>query len=90
MQVKARHILVEDLNVANDIINRLTSGESFAQLAKQYSRCGSAHRGGDLGHFGPGQMVKPFEDATFALAVNETTKQPVQTQFGYHIIQRTE
>lgn len=90
MRVKARHILVEDLTVANEIISRLGSGESFAQLAQQYSRCGSSHRGGDLGHFGPGQMVKPFEDATFALAVNETTKQPVQTQFGYHIIQRTE
>lgn len=90
MQVRARHILVENLELANDIINRLGSGESFAQLAQQHSRCGSSHRGGDLGHFGPGQMVKPFEDATFALSVNETTKQPVQTQFGYHIIQRTE
>ena len=90
MRVKARHILVEDLTIANDLISRLQSGESFAQLAQQYSRCGSSHRGGDLGHFGPGQMVTPFEDATFALAVNETTKQPVQTQFGYHIIQRTE
>lgn len=89
MQVRARHILVEDLTLANDIIARLGAGESFAQLAAQYSRCGSSHRGGDLGQFGPGQMVKPFEDATFALAVNETSKQPVQTQFGYHIIQRT-
>jgi parvulin-like peptidyl-prolyl isomerase len=90
MQVRARHILVEDLTLANDIVNRLGTGESFAQLAGQYSKCGSSHRGGDLGHFGPGQMVKPFEDATFALAVNETSKSPVKTQFGYHIIQRTE
>jgi len=88
MQVRARHILVEDATLANDIINRLGAGESFAQLAQQYSRCGSSHRGGDLGQFGPGQMVKPFEDAAFALSVNETSKQPVQTQFGFHIIQR--
>lgn len=90
MQVRARHILVENLELANKIISQLDAGESFAQLAKAHSKCGSAHRGGDLGSFGPGQMVKPFEDATFALAVNETGKQPVQTQFGYHIIQRTE
>jgi len=90
MQVRARHILVENLELANNIIGRLDAGESFAQLAKEYSKCGSANRGGDLGKFGQGQMVKPFEDAAFGLAVNETGKQPVQTQFGYHIIQRTE
>jgi parvulin-like peptidyl-prolyl isomerase len=89
MRVKARHILVHSLNEAVDIHNRIKSGESFNQLAQQHSLCGSKMRGGDLGEFGPGQMVKPFEDATFALEVGALS-QPVQTQFGYHIIQRTE
>lgn len=88
MKVQARHILVESLSTAVDIQNRIKAGESFNQLAQQYSSCGSKHRGGDLGEFGPGQMVKPFEDATFALPVGGLSE-PVQTQFGYHIIQRT-
>jgi len=88
MQVKARHILVATLNEATELKNKISAGESFAQLAQAHSTCGSSHRGGDLGQFGPGQMVKPFEDATFALKVLEISE-PVQTQFGYHLIQRT-
>jgi peptidyl-prolyl cis-trans isomerase C len=88
MQVTARHILVATLNEAVELKNKIATGESFAQLAATHSQCGSSHRGGDLGTFGPGQMVKPFEDATFALKVLEVSE-PVKTQFGYHLIQRT-
>ena len=88
MQVQARHILVGTLNEAVELKNKISAGESFNQLAQKHSSCGSAARGGDLGTFGPGQMVKPFEDATFALKVMEVSD-PVQTQFGYHLIQRT-
>ena len=88
MKVKARHILVPTLNEAIELKNKITAGESFNQLAQQFSKCPSGPRGGDLGEFGQGSMVKPFEDATFALKVLEISD-PVQTQFGYHLIQRT-
>jgi len=88
MKVKASHILCETLSEAELVKTQLTSQEDFARIARQKSRCPSSARGGDLGEFGPGMMVKPFEDATFALKVGEISS-PVQTQFGYHIIQRT-
>jgi len=61
---------------------------TFEELAKQFSDCSSAKQGGDLGPFGRGQMQKPFEEATFALAVGELS-QPVFTDSGVHIIKRT-
>ena len=68
---------------------QLTTGHAkFADLASQESHCSSAKRGGDLGDFGPGQMQKPFEDATYALKVNELS-QPVLTDSGVHLILRT-
>lgn len=88
MQVKARHILVQTLNEAVEVHNKLHEGQDFAQLAAKVSKCPSGRNGGDLGFFQRGQMVKPFEDATFELDVGSTSG-PVQTQFGYHIIQRT-
>ena len=88
MQVRAKHILVGTLNEAMEIHNRVTNlGEDFSTLAQRFSKCPSKQNGGDLGAFGRGQMVKPFEDATFALEVGGLS-QPVQTQFGYHLIQR--
>jgi NIMA-interacting peptidyl-prolyl cis-trans isomerase 1 len=60
----------------------------FAELARQYSDCSSASNGGDLGKFGPGQMQKPFEDATYALKVGEMSP-IVSTESGVHIILRT-
>lgn len=69
----------------NKIRERLIDGEDFAEVAKETSDCGSAANGGDLGYFGFGAMVKPFEDAAFALMPGEIS-QVVETQFGYHII----
>ena len=88
MQVKARHILVQTLNEAVEVHNKLQEGQDFAQLAAKVSKCPSSRNGGDLGFFQRGQMVQPFEDATYNLDVGGTSS-PVQTQFGYHIIQRT-
>ena len=88
MQVRASHILVESLDKANTLREQIKAGAEFAAIAKNNSTCPSGQSGGDLGSFGPGMMVKPFEDATFSLQVGDLS-QPVQTQFGYHLIQRT-
>ena len=88
-QVRARHILVNTLTEAMDYYNKINGGEDFGVLAKNFSRCPSSQNGGDLGLFGRGQMVKPFEDAAFGLEVGKVSL-PVQTQFGYHLIQRTQ
>jgi peptidyl-prolyl cis-trans isomerase C len=85
--MKASHILVETLPQVTQLFAE-ANALNFGSLAQQHSKCPSAARGGDLGEFGSGQMVKPFEDATLALAVGEIS-QPVQTQFGYHLIHRT-
>jgi parvulin-like peptidyl-prolyl isomerase len=71
-----------------DIKKQLDGGASFADLAKQHSDCPSSAKGGDLGAFGKGQMVGPFEDAAFGLEVGGTSG-VVETDFGYHIISRT-
>jgi parvulin-like peptidyl-prolyl isomerase len=88
MQVQARHILVADLNTAVTVKAKLSEGSTFGDLARTYSSCPSRARDGDLGAFGPGMMVKPFEDAVFALEVGQISE-PVQTQFGWHLIERT-
>ncbi len=86
IKVEAQHILVPTLEEANQVLARLEGGESFADLAKQLSQDpGSAENGGSLGEFGKGVMVKPFEDAAFALAAGDVSE-PVETQFGFHII----
>lgn len=70
------------------LLVRARGGEDFAALAKEHSSCPSRHKGGDLGAFGPGQMVKPFETATFGMAVGAISD-PVETPFGWHLIKRT-
>jgi peptidyl-prolyl cis-trans isomerase C len=86
---KARHILVEDEKTALDVIKRLNKGEKFDALAKKLSKDpGSKGNGGDLGWFSPDQMVPPFATAVIALKNGETTKAPVKTDFGWHVIQR--
>jgi peptidyl-prolyl cis-trans isomerase C len=83
----ARHILVKDEAQAKDIIAQLGKGAKFEALATKYSTdAGSAKNGGDLGWFKPDMMVKPFSEAVSKLAKGEVTKEPVQTQFGWHVI----
>jgi peptidyl-prolyl cis-trans isomerase C len=89
-QVTARHILVPTLAEAMAARERITDlNEDFGLVAKEVSKCPSNQQGGHLGTFGRGQMVKPFEDAAFGAEVGKVTL-PVQTQFGYHLIQRTQ
>ncbi len=87
-KVSARHILVKKQSEALMVKELLNEGKDFASLAKQYSTCPSAKKGGNLGEFGRGQMVKEFEKIAFALNKNEISD-PVKTKFGYHIIKRT-
>lgn len=83
-EVHARHILVETEEEAKAVAKQLKDGADFAELADDKSKDTNAD-GGDLGFFTRGQMLKPFEDAAFALDVGEISE-PVQTQFGWHII----
>jgi peptidyl-prolyl cis-trans isomerase C len=88
-KIKCSHILVKKHNEALQVLERIKKGESFADLAREVSiDRGSGKRGGDLGLFGRGQMVKPFEEAAFKLKRGELSLEPVRTQFGYHIIKR--
>ena len=88
-KIKCSHILVKKQSEAILILERLKKGESFTNLAKELSiDKGSAKKGGDLGLFGKGMMVKPFEEAAFNLNKGEMTLEPVRTEFGYHIIKR--
>ena len=86
--ISAKHILVEQAYEADDLLKKIADGESFSELAQKFSKCPSGQTGGDLGEFGKGRMVPAFEDAAFALEVDQVSG-PVQTQFGYHLIQRT-
>jgi foldase protein PrsA len=88
-KIKCSHILVKKHSEALQVLERIKKGESFADLARELSiDRGSGKRGGDLGLFGRGQMVKEFEDAAFKLKKGELTNEPVRTKFGYHIIRR--
>lgn len=87
-EYKARHILVEKKEAADAIIKELQAGGNFAKIAKAQSKDpGSAAKGGDLGWFSAQTMVKPFADALAKLEKGKTTTEPVQTQYGYHVIQ---
>jgi parvulin-like peptidyl-prolyl isomerase len=102
-QVRASHILLmyqgssrstatrsqdEAKSLIADLAAKVQAGEDFAALAKEHSDCPSGGRGGDLGSFGRGQMVGAFEDSAFGMEVGQTSG-VVETDFGYHIIQRT-
>jgi foldase protein PrsA len=89
-QVKASHILVDSLETAQEIKQKLNNGGDFAQLAKDYSTdTASKESGGDLGFFKSGDMTPEFEKAAFALKVGEISN-PVKTEYGYHIIKVVE
>ena len=82
----AKHILTDSEEKCNQILESIVSGEKvFEDAAKEFSTCPSGQRGGDLGEFGKGQMVKEFEDAAFAAEIGHVVG-PVKTQFGYHLI----
>jgi peptidyl-prolyl cis-trans isomerase C len=86
--VTASHILVETEELANEILDQVTSGEKFALLAQAHSKCPSGKYGGNLGQFTRGKMVKEFEDVAFEMEPG-TVSGPVRTQFGYHLVYRT-
>ena len=89
-EVRARHILVDTEEKANDIMASIIKGESFAELAKTFSKDkGSAQNGGDLGFFSRGKMIPEFEETAFSLKKGEVSK-PVKTTYGYHIIEVTD
>lgn len=80
----------EALTKANEVIAKLNNGEDFAELAKEYSEDGSKDDGGDLGWFNRGDMVEEFEEAAIALEKGKYTTEPVKSQYGYHIILKTD
>lgn len=88
-EVHCAHILVRTEQEAKTVLERLEKGEKFANLAKKVSRCPSGKRGGDLGTFGRGKMVKEFETAAFAVQKGQISP-IVKTKFGYHVIKRLE
>lgn len=85
-EVNARHILVKTEDEAKAVIKELEGGADFSELAKSKSTGPSGPKGGELGFFGKGRMVPEFEAAAFVLKAGEFTKEPVKTQFGYHVI----
>ena len=84
----ARHILVSDQQQCEDLKAQIEAGADFTELAGQYSLCPSGRQGGDLGEFSPGMMVEAFDTVVFNEAVGQVHG-PVQTQFGYHLIEIT-
>ena len=87
-RASARHILVDSEEKCEELKNQILAGTDFADVAKQHSTCPSGGRGGDLGEFGPGQMVKEFDEVVFSGELN-TVHGPVKTQFGYHLLEIT-
>lgn len=87
-RASARHILVPTAEQATDLKQQIADGADFADLARAHSTCPSGARGGELGEFSPGQMVREFNDVCFNSEVG-VVHGPVQTQFGYHLIEVT-
>ena len=86
---RARHILVESEKICLELKQEIEGGADFAEVAQNHSSCPSGSEGGDLGEFGPGMMVKEFDDVVFSGDLN-TVLGPVKTQFGYHLLEVTE
>ena len=87
-QATARHILVDTEALCQELKTKIADGGDFAALAAEHSSCPSGASGGDLGSFGPGQMVPEFDTVVFSANVNEV-QGPVKTQFGYHLLEVT-
>lgn len=84
----ARHILVSTKEACENLKEQLSTGADFADLAREHSDCPSGRRGGELGEFGRGQMVREFDEVVFSAPVGEV-QGPVETQFGFHLIEVT-
>ena len=84
----ARHILVDSEELCSRLKSNIESGETFEDVAKEYSQCPSSSTGGDLGEFGPGMMVPEFDKVVFNDEVG-VVHGPVKTQFGYHLLEIT-
>jgi len=87
-KASARHILVETQEACEALKQQIEGGGDFASLAREHSKCPSGQQGGDLGEFGPGQMVPEFDRVVFSAEVG-TVQGPVKTQFGYHLLEVT-
>ncbi len=87
-KARARHILVATNEACENIKTQIEGGSDFAELAKEHSSCPSGKQGGDLGEFGPGQMVPEFDKVVFNEEVGKVHG-PVKTQFGYHLLEIT-
>lgn len=87
-RAEARHILVDTEEECEKIKAEILEGGDFTEAAKQHSKCPSGGNGGGLGEFGPGQMVREFDEVVFKEAVN-TVHGPIKTQFGYHLVEIT-
>ncbi len=87
-KASARHILVPTEAQCEELKKKIDGGADFADVAKEHSQCPSGKSGGDLGEFGPGQMVKEFDEVVFSGDVGKTHG-PVKTQFGFHLIEVT-
>jgi parvulin-like peptidyl-prolyl isomerase len=88
-KIRASHILVKTEGEVNDLKSQIDDGADFASLAREHSDCPSGAEGGDLGSFGHGAMVAEFDKAAFDLEVGDVSGS-IKTQFGYHLIHRTE
>jgi len=84
----ARHILVDTEEQCQTLKDELAAGADFAELAKQHSSCPSGDKGGDLGEFSPGMMVREFDEVAFSADLN-AVQGPVKTQFGFHLLEVT-
>lgn len=87
-QAQARHILVDSEETCQQLKTEIEGGADFAAIAKEHSSCPSSRQGGDLGQFGPGQMVKAFDEVVFSADVG-VVQGPVKTEFGYHLLEVT-
>lgn len=87
-RARARHILVSSKEACEDLKTQIEGGADFAKLAERHSECPSGKQGGDLGEFGPGEMVREFDEVVFSADLG-TVHGPVKTDFGYHLIEIT-
>ncbi len=88
VQATARHLLVNSEEECQQLKQQILGGADFAEIAKAHSSCPSGAQGGDLGSFGPGMIVREFDEVVFSAPLNEV-QGPVKTQFGYHLLEVT-